>query len=421
MRLMDFKKTPPICDFEELRKKMVALMKSRDYSWHSLDRYRQILNRLEKYLTEKNTSFYSREMGTGFLAECKQYRGNYQGKKPGQTDNARTTVHILDSIMEQGDFARIKQEPKYICPNFFKDEFEKYLDSQQSSGKMAITVQQIQNGCAQFLVALEEMGVKSLDEINPQNIYSSLAKYSSRVVFGLYVRPFLRYLHTQGILKADYSKLLPSFRADTLIPTVYEKEEIESLLSAIDTTGAFGKRNYAMILLAARLGMRSSDISSLKFDEIDFSQKKIAFVQMKTKTPIKFPLFDEIDTAISDYIKVRPCNTVDNNIFLRSKAPYFPLGAIGVTSMVRKYLKIANINTKGKKCGTHSLRSSLASSLVSENVPYSVAQKILGHNDSNAIKHYVRLDIEHLRECALSVPPPTGNFSELLGMKEVRL
>jgi site-specific recombinase XerD len=417
---MDFKKTPPICNFSELRQLMFTLMESRNYSENALNTYRKTANILEKYLAEHNTLLYSSEIGNAFLSECKRYRGNYQGKKPGQTDTMRTMVHILNCVMEGVEYGKIPCTPKYVCPDCFLNELNQYLKAQLESGKMEITVSKIRGGCAQFLSNLEKLGVNSLSEITPQRIYASMEDYSSQIVFSMYVPPFLKYLYLQGILGTDYSSLVPPCPTETLVPTVYEKDEIEALLSAIDKTQVKGKRNYAMLLLAARLGLRVSDIVSLTFDNINFDKKIIQFVQKKTGIPLKLPLLGEIEDAINEYTAVRPKHAFQNEIFLSCKAPYFPIITTTIYSFMQKYLRIAKIDIKGKKHGPHSLRSSLASALVSENVPYSVTQKILGHNDSDAIKHYVRLDVEHLRDCALSVPSPSGNFSVSLGMRGVK-
>ena len=87
-------------------------------------------------------------------------------------------------------------------------------------------------------------------------------------------------------------------------------------------------------------------------------------------------------------------------------------------SALSKYFKMAGVDPTGRKHGLHSLRSTLASELVAENISYTVTQKILGHTNSAAINHYVKLDIEALRECALPVSPASGQFKMLLEQKE---
>ena len=78
------------------------------------------------------------------------------------------------------------------------------------------------------------------------------------------------------------------------------------------------------------------------------------------------------------------------------------------------YFCKAGIDTTAKKHGPHVFRSSLASSVINGDIPYESVRKVLGHSDPDAIKHYARLDIEKLRECAIKVPEPTGTFLAFL-------
>lgn len=392
-------------------------MESRNYSENAMNTYRKAADVLEKYLAEHNTLFYNREIGNTFLSECKLYRGNYKGQKPGQSDVMRTMVYFLNGITENGKLGKPPFAHKYSCPDCFLNELNQYLNYQRETGKKESTVSNIRSGCTHFLNNLEKLGVDSLFEITPQKIFVSLEDYPSKVVFGLYVPPFLKYLHRQGILSADYSTVVPHPTLETLMPTVYEKDEIEAILSSVDRTQIKGKRDYAMLLLAARLGLRVSDIITLTFGNIHNDKKTIEIIQQKTGVSLTLPLLDEIENAIREYTAFRPENVFQEIIFLRAKAPYVPMTRSAMYCLMQNYLQKANIDVKNRTHGPHALRSSLASTLVAENVPYAVTQKILGHTDSDAIKHYVRLDIEQLRGCALDVPSSSGNFSTLLGMK----
>lgn len=417
---MDFKKTPPICNFNELRKRLFDQLESRKYTAFSIGTYRKTANLLENFIKDNKIEFYNSEVGEAFLSECKLYRGNYQGNKPNQTDIMRTTIKQFDCLLNGVEYKRITAT-KYFCPNNFSKDLEAYLLYQHGTGKKPITVSKIKSGCSQLFMILEEDGVKTLSQITPDVVYTAMMKFSTPCAFHLFVPQFLKYLYEKKILGADYSNLISTANGSSSLPTVYKKDEIEKLLSVVDRTQIHGKRNYAMLLLAARFGIRVSDIVNLTFDNVDFIAKTIKFVQIKTDTPIKFQMLEEIEIALKDYLSVRPNNTTDNCIFLRCKAPYFPVKTTVIYDAMKKYLKLAKINTTGKKRGAHSLRSSLASALIAENVPYAVTQKILGHNDANTLQHYVRLDIEQLRKCALSVAAPTGSFKYILKTEGARL
>ena len=101
-------------------------------------------------------------------------------------------------------------------------------------------------------------------------------------------------------------------------------------------------------------------------------------------------------------------------IFLRTHAPYKPITSEAIKYAVRCCFSKANINTNGKKIGPHSLRSSLATSLINDSISYETVRTILGHNDKNVIQHYAKLDIERLRICALPAQPSYGAFKDFL-------
>jgi len=101
-------------------------------------------------------------------------------------------------------------------------------------------------------------------------------------------------------------------------------------------------------------------------------------------------------------------------IFLRSSAPYGRLSKKSIWSVVYSHLKGSGIIIGKRKHGSHAIRSSLASLLVNDDVPYSVVQKILGHEDPNSTKHYAAIDIKRLRIYALDCPEPSGKFAGYL-------
>jgi integrase len=104
----------------------------------------------------------------------------------------------------------------------------------------------------------------------------------------------------------------------------------------------------------------------------------------------------------------------ENYVFLRMKAPYQRITTSALRFATTRYFKEAGIDISGKKHGPHTFRSSLASSMVNDDIPYDVVRSILGHTDPDAVKHYAKLDIGRLREYAIEVPEPSGIFKEYL-------
>ncbi|WP_200868438.1 tyrosine-type recombinase/integrase [Gracilibacillus boraciitolerans] len=200
-----------------------------------------------------------------------------------------------------------------------------------------------------------------------------------------------------------------------MVPVTYSENEIFRFENAIDQSSKIGIRDYAMLLLATRLGMRSGDIAGLTFDEINFDGNSIHIVQEKTLQPQELPLLPEIKDALKNYIEnARPTDNDERCIFLRQNAPYQGITTSAIRFVTTRYFQKAGIDISDKKHGLHTFRSSLASSMVNNQVPYDVVRKVLGHTDPNAIKHYAKVDIERLREYAIEVPTPSGVFEAFL-------
>ena len=192
-------------------------------------------------------------------------------------------------------------------------------------------------------------------------------------------------------------------RTRSKLPLVLSEEEIENLIGAVDFTNPIGKRDHAMILLGARLGLRIGDIRNLKLKNIDWSNKLIWVLQNKTKQELVLPLPDDVGWALIDYLKNGRPVTDCPNIFVIHNAPYTGCPMISsISGTVNNVLKKANITVeKTKRSGWHSLRHSLASNLLQNNVNVSTISDILGHSDPMTAKHYLRVDMNGLKKFRL--------------------
>lgn len=264
-----------------------------------------------------------------------------------------------------------------------------------------------------FLSFIETQNAKKLEDISINHIAAAFEVSTDQNHFRSTIREFLSFAAENGWMPTNLSCFVPKIRRHRGVPTVYSTDDIETCLASIDRTTQSGKRTYAVLLICARLGLRNTDACELKFSDIDWVKKTISIVQMKTGIPLVLPLLPEIEDAINRYIAARPQSDL-SFIFLRHKAPYYPLRNSTLDYELQKLLKENGINTDGKKKGAHTLRSSLASSLLKEGIHYPVIQKALGHSSPNATKYYTKIDISRLRDCALEVPPPSGNFERLI-------
>jgi site-specific recombinase XerD len=159
-------------------------------------------------------------------------------------------------------------------------------------------------------------------------------------------------------------------------------------------------------LIAVRLGLRASDICGLTFSNFNWESNTIELLQGKTNKSIVMPLFNDIGEAVIDYIKYGRPTVQEKEVFLRMSAPIGRMAAPTLHSIVTQYMAKAGINiSEGKKHGPHALRHSLASALLNNSTPMPVISEILGHTDSETTSVYLKIDILHLRDYSLDVPP----------------
>ena len=216
---------------------------------------------------------------------------------------------------------------------------------------------------------------------------------------------FFRYARKYGLVENDNSRWLPAVSRNRPIPSVYTKDEIERILDSIDRTTSLGKRNYCIILIAARLGVRSCDIAGLKLEDIRHREGLIRIMQQKTDIPIEYPILDEIAEALKDYLdNARPDSDLPYVFLAQPRPVSSALSTQGIYAVVSGAIAQAGIDMSSRRHGAHALRSSLASHLLEDGKTYPEIQQVLGHASPDTARHYIRVEANRLRECAIEVP-----------------
>jgi len=251
------------------------------------------------------------------------------------------------------------------------------------------------------------LGVKNLSKITHEHIAQyllTLNGHARSTVRGelCRLRMFLKYLYLLGYHTTDLTVHVPEYHGGQArsLPKIWESDEIGKVLTAVDRSSAKGKRDHAIILLAAELGMRSGDIRNLKFSDFDWERCSISFVQSKTGKPNALPLSEKVGAAVIDYLHARP-QTESPYLFVRMIPPYDHMKQFGTIFM--RYVQRAGVYVeRDSHHGLHSLRASVATRLLAADVSPDVIIPFLGHVGPQTLHSYIQLDIEHLRECALS-------------------
>jgi len=381
------------------------------YSKVTVASYQRTLSLLEEFMSKVGETVYSTGTGVAFIKKAEK-----SGQSKFAMQAQRLAIRRLDDFVK-GKYS-LKTSAGHSVPDCFSKDFNAYIAYLRFARKHESTIQKMYYQCFLFLMNLHQAHIDSLSVIKPQDIYGVFSKSSNKIALCVTLRSFLRYLFKSGILENDLSVFVPSVKCRQPVPSVYTKAETGRLLSSIDTGTCCGKRDYAIILLALKLGIRSGDIAGLKVSDIDFQSDVIEFTQNKTGVPHRLAFLPDVKNAIRAYLSVGRPDTSYPNLFISALAPLRPVTALAISNLVTRHMKKAGIVKEGRKCGGHALRMTLATELVSENVPYEVVRKILGHETTTSMKHYVRFDIEMLRSCVLEVPPFSGLYAAYINNRK---
>ena len=160
-----------------------------------------------------------------------------------------------------------------------------------------------------------------------------------------------------------------------------------------------------MVLLATRLGLRASDVAGLRFNEIDWENCIITRKQYKTGRTITLPLLSDVGEAMIDYIlHARPRTNGVDSVFISHFQPYRPCSPTAFSSLVKRAIHHSGVSCENRHTGAHSLRHSLATTLMNEGIEFPVISEVLGHGSTESTSYYLGVSIKNLLECSLDVP-----------------
>ncbi|MCA4963660.1 site-specific integrase [Pseudomonas sp. Y24-6] len=218
------------------------------------------------------------------------------------------------------------------------------------------------------------------------------------------LRSFLSYARYRGDVAVDLAAAVPIVPNWSMmsIPRAIAPDQVRQLLASIDRRTAIGRRDYAILLLLARLGLRSGEVASLKLDDIDWRVGRLT-VCGKSGHRGGLPLPPEVGKAIAAYLQRGRPHSTSRCVFLRAKAPVRGFqGASGVGSIVRHALQRAGVDAP--TTGTHQFRHGLATEMLRKGASLGEIGDVLGHRHLQTTKIYTKIDIVALRTLALPWP-----------------
>lgn len=221
------------------------------------------------------------------------------------------------------------------------------------------------------------------------------------------IRGFLRWLHMTDRATHDHSVTVvaPSMYAFENIPSAVPAEDVEKILAVTkkDRTPK-GMRDYAILLLLSRYGMRAGEITALRLNDLDWRNERIRVHHSKTGTTTYLPLLSEVGEAMLRYLrKARPI-TAFREVFIRCYAPYGPFKAgANIGRLVQRRFEEAGTTTTGKH-NPHAFRHARAVSMLRAGIPVKQIGDLLGHQSAKSTLVYLKLATEDLRAVAMEIP-----------------
>jgi len=284
--------------------------------------------------------------------------------------------------------------------------YAQYLD--EDKGLCDLTIKRNKAVVHDFLI--EQFGKRQVifSRITQNKLLKYISSYNHKKHFsknGIQVnvsalRSFLCYLVMIGKIKTELANCIPSipgWRASHL-PVFLTKSEVKQLLKACDRRTTKGCRNYAILLLLVRLGLRASEVIHLLLDDINWELGELNIYGKGRKHRV-LPLLDDVGHALASYLRYSRPNTTERQVFIRSRAPYRGLqNHSAISSIVKRTLNAAGLNPQ--QMGAHLLRYTAAMETLSKGATLFEIGQLLGHCSIDTTALYTKIDITGLRELA---------------------
>jgi site-specific recombinase XerD len=219
------------------------------------------------------------------------------------------------------------------------------------------------------------------------------------------LRVFLRYLHSEGLLAADLTTAIPSIRRapEARLPSYMSLEQVQGVLDHCDRGAATGQRDFAILMLLARLGLRAGEVATLTLDDFDWRAGQFT-VRGKGRKTATMPLPPDVGAAIASYLKHGRPRSDSRRLFLRSVAPHVGFkGATSVQTVARSAIRRAGV-TGVRHRGSHVFRHSLATGLLRAGATLTEIGQLLRHEQPDTTRIYAKVDIDSLRAISLAWP-----------------
>jgi integrase len=367
---------------------------------------------IEGYMNKNALVNYNAVIGEDFLGSIPVMSASWMR-------TIRRSVYVLtDFLLYDKVRKRIIQYVHHELPGEIGKVAFEFIQSQAKLRRSKLTINEHQRILSYFIDLLTLRSVNNVSDISEDDVLTFISSAQNcKDKYLNTARLFCRFLYEKKYIDRNVEYVIGrnNYPTREKLPSVYEANEIKRIEETVGQSSAVGKRDYAMLLLATRLGLRSSDIAGLTFGNLNWDRNTICLTQFKTKKVIELPLLADVGEAIINYLKYgRPVSGL-GQVFLSACAPYRPVSRLVINGAVSRTIIASGVDITGRKFGPHAMRHTLASQLLRNGISLPVISETLGHSDTQATMNYLRIDINNLMRCALNVPLVSASFYQQKG------
>jgi integrase len=381
--------------------------------------YRGCWRRMERFFAARGVEEFSLDAAMAWVDEACGFFGKEQAGTLKRTDVYlfRVAQTLEDYAVHRAVLRRYNRSVSKLSGDGAEAvaRFQAHL---RSAGGSASTVRTYGTLAGEFIAFTGTRGgLACCDAATIGAFVATLAGYQFKTVEQKLcaVRSFLRFASDAGLVDAACLEAVPAARSSrqARIPSVWDPGEVARIVEAIDRDNPCGKRDYAIILLITRLGLRGVDIRRLEFADFDWPGNRLFLTQAKTSHPVQLPLLKEVGWAVIDYIRHGRPDSDCPQVFLRHLAPIGPFSDQDhLHQILVKHARVAHVRvSEQRRHGMHSLRHTLATRLMEGGTPVEQIADILGHQSVQSTGVYLKSSLGLLERCALDPDAPAREVS----------
>jgi site-specific recombinase XerD len=337
-----------------------------------------------------------------FLAQLrKKRRAGYRG--------ARSGLRLLLRFLRDVGVVAPKTAPIAGSPSQrLTDRYRAFLKEER--GLDRATIYNYSRHIDRFLTEHLGIGRVELRSLGTPQITAFVRRHAPRGGLGLAaqmvtgLRSFFRFAQLRGLITSDLAAAVPAVPTwqGSGPPKHLSREQVQRVLAACERTTVQGKRDYAILLLLARLGLRAGEIVALQLEDVDWVNAQLTVRSKKGDGWARLPLPIDVGRALARYLQVRP-PTSCRNVFVRAYAPHTPFVASGpVSVLVRTAIERADV--RSARTGAHLFRHSLATEMLRRGASLDEIGRVLRHRHPDTTAIYAKVDLKALRGLALPWP-----------------